>query len=129
MMAPVGVSMRTITGFAVLFAFLWAGEAVAAAFRLPVPGNVLGMVLLAAALVTRLVRLEWVESVADALLDNLGLLFVPPGVGIMLHFDLIRREWPAIAIALVVSTLLVLAVTGATAQLLARDRPETGRNA
>lgn len=110
----------TVLGLALLFGFLAMGEAVVRLTGLPVPGNVVGMVLLALALLGGMVRLEWVSGVADALLDNLGLLFVPPGVGVMLHFGLIRREWPAIVGAIVVSTLVVLVATGWTTQFLAK---------
>lgn len=115
--------MRTggvVVGLVVLLAFLAGGEALAYGAGLPVPGNVLGMLLLFGALAGGLIRLDTVETVADWLLDHLGLFFVPPGVGVMLHWGLIRREWLPILTAFVVSTLAVLAVTGAVARLATR---------
>ncbi len=64
------------------------------------------------------IRLEQVEAAADGLLRYLGLLFVPPGVGVMEHFGLIASEWPAIVAAWVGSTFLVFGVTGILAQRL-----------
>ncbi len=64
------------------------------------------------------IRLESVEAAADALLEHLGLLFVPAGVGVMLHFDLISREAFALVITVVLSTAVVLAATGYVAHLL-----------
>jgi len=114
----------TISGFLILFGFLGLGEALAASTGVPIPGSVLGMLLLTAALVSGLVREEWVARVSDGLLGHLGLLFVPPGVGVMLHFDLIRREWLPIVATLAVSTVAVLAATGWTTAALVRRLEE-----
>jgi holin-like protein len=58
------------------------------------------------------IKLEWVQGMSDFLVANLGFFFVPPGVALMLYFDLIRAQlWP-IVIATVVSTVVVLVVTG-----------------
>lgn len=110
-----------VRGFAILFGFQLAGTAVVRAFEVPVPGHVMGMALLTVALGVRVVRIEWVKPAAQALLDHLGLLFVPAGVGVMAHRDLIADEWVPISVALVGSTVLVMAVTGWVASLLDRS--------
>lgn len=101
-----------------------AGELLAHAFRLPVPGPVIGMVLLFAWLVGRYrgegPAPEAVGQVADALLTNLGLLFVPAGVGVVIYGPLLARDWAPIALAVFGGTLLSIAVTGRLAQLLLR---------
>lgn len=86
------------------------------------PSAIIGMLLLAALLKLGWVKLEWVKGVADFLVTNLGLFFVPPGVALMLHFDLIASEILPIAAATLISTIAVLAVTGWTHQLLRRRR-------
>ena len=78
---------------------------------LPVPGPVVGMVLLFAGLVVRGGLPDDLAKVSDTLLTHLSLLFVPAGVGVMLHAGLLGEEWLAISSALVVSTLLTIAVT------------------
>jgi holin-like protein len=107
-------------GLVILLTFLALGELLMAWAEWPIPGNVVGMVLLTVALLTRLVRLQWVAAAADALLSRLGLFFVPPGVGVMLYFDLIGREWLPLLGALLGSSVAVLWVTGAIATLLER---------
>ncbi|MDE7142313.1 MAG: CidA/LrgA family protein, partial [Muribaculaceae bacterium] len=81
---------------AVIFAFLALGELVVWLTGVPVPSSIIGMVALAAALKLRLVRLMWVDKVADFLVRNLGFFFVPAGVGVMRCFDIISKEWGAI---------------------------------
>ena len=103
-----------------------AGEVTTRALSLPVPGPVLGMLLLLAWLWFKGDVSERVGRTADALLGNLSLLFVPAGVGIMVHWDKVQEQWLAIAAALVfgtLATLVVTALTMATVQrLLARRR-------
>jgi holin-like protein len=109
-----------IPGLAILFCFLALGEQASSLARFPVPGSVLGMLLLAAALRLGLLRGETVQAAADALLENLSLLFVPAGVGLMLYFNLPARDWWSVLAALVPSTFLVLAAVGWLQQALER---------
>jgi holin-like protein len=88
-----------------------AGEAIVVATGVPVPGPVLGMVLLFAGLVARGGPSADLAQAGDALLRNLALLFVPAGVGVVLHLGLLGREGLAISVSLVVSTLSTIAVT------------------
>lgn len=103
--------MRLITSLGVLVAFALAGEALASAARLPLPGSVTGMLLLAGALRARLLPEAWVEPAAGLLLRHMGLMFVPPGVGLMVHAGLLAREWVPIVVASAGSTLAVMLVT------------------
>lgn len=100
-----------------------AGEVAARALGLPVPGPVVGMAILFAALVLRGGIPDPLRNTAAELLRHLSLLFVPAGVGVLSHFGRIGAEWPAIGAALVVSTLATIAVTGVVLGfLLRRDR-------
>ena len=107
-----------VRGFAILLALQFVGEIVSRGLALPIPGNVLGMGLLLIALWMKIVRVEWVEEAAELLLSHLALFFVPAGVGVMVYFDLIGRQWLPIVVATVVSTFVVMAVTGLVASRL-----------
>lgn len=111
-----------IRGLLIIFAFLFLGEMVARIHGFPIPGNVTGMILIFLALQTGTVRLQWVKMGSDLLLKNMALFFVPPGVGIMLYFDLIGKYWPAIITSTLVSTLLVMWITGYLAQKINKMR-------
>jgi holin-like protein len=95
-----------------LLLFQLAGEVIAQFFALPVPGPVIGMALLFAALVIRDGAPDSLRTTANNLLQHLSLLFVPAGVGVMVHFSRLGDEWPAIVAALLVSTFVTLGVTG-----------------
>jgi holin-like protein len=112
---------RYAVSLLVLLAFLLAGNALASFARLPLPGSVAGMLLLAAALHFRWVPEVWVEPAAGLLLRHMGLLFVPPGVGLMLQYDLLRREWLPIVLGSAASTVAVVLVVGWLQQRLQPD--------
>lgn len=90
-----------------------AGETFVVWSGLPVPGPVVGMVILFAGLLVKGGLPDGLAQVSDALLTHLSLLFVPAGVGVMLHIGLLGDEWIAISTALVASTLVTIAVTAA----------------
>lgn len=99
-----------------------AGEVIARLFKLPVPGPVLGMLLLFTGLVIRRGIPESLEKTGTGLLSHLSLLFIPAGVGVTVHLKLLADEWLPIAAALVVSTIVTLAVTGLVMQVLSRGK-------
>jgi putative effector of murein hydrolase LrgA (UPF0299 family) len=99
------------------------GEWLGWAFALPVPGPVLGLVLLWALLLLRPGLVPRLQGTAQGLLSHLSLLFVPAGVGIVNHLGRIGQEAWAIALALLVSTVVGLfASAQVTAWLLRNDK-------
>ena len=97
------------------------GELVSRGLHLPVPGPVLGMIMLLIGLLVRDRDGEApaaLSQVADALLGNLGLLFVPAGVGVVLYGPLLARNWAPLAMAVLVGTPIAIGVTGWLAQKL-----------
>ena len=97
--------------FTLLLVYQLIGEAIAHLAGLPVPGPVIGMLLLFLTLVARGSAPEWLRSTCQALLAHLSLLFVPAGVGVMLHFQRLGAEWLPIAVALVASTVITIGLT------------------
>jgi holin-like protein len=114
-----------LAGVTWLLLFQCAGEALAQLTGMPVPGPVLGMILLFVALMVRPSFALLLATAADGLARHLSLLFVPAGVGVMLHLHRVANEWLPIAVALVVSTVLALAATAWTFQYLARRAEPT----
>ncbi len=109
---------RALAALVLIVLFLVAGVLIAEHARLPVPGSVLGMVLLTLALQTRVIRPSWVRPAADLLLRHMALFFVPPGVAVMVHADLIRAEWLPIVVGSAASTVAVLLTVGWVQQRL-----------
>ncbi len=99
-----------------------AGEVTVQWLGLPFPGPVLGMLLLFTGLTVRGGVPAPLKQVSDTLLRYLALLFVPAGVGLMVHFGLVARDWLPILVGLAGSTVLALAVTLLVMQRLVRRR-------
>lgn len=112
-----------VRGLALLLGFQATGELLGNGLNLPIPGNVIGMALLLASLGCGLVKVEWLQDAANLLLSHLALFFIPAGVGVMVYWDLIGREWLPIVVATVISTFVVMLVTGRIADRLDREEP------
>ena len=104
----------------IIFGCLAVGELMVWLTGIAIPSSIIGMLLLAALLQTKVVKEEWVKGMSDFLISNMGFFFVPPGVALMLYLDIIKAEFIPIVVATVVSTVLVLIVTGWTHQKLKR---------
>ncbi|MBU2090862.1 MAG: CidA/LrgA family protein [Alphaproteobacteria bacterium] len=100
-----------LNALTILLVFQLTGEVIARASGLPLPGPVIGMALLFAALLIRGGLPDSLRSTAGGLLKHLSLLFVPAGVGVVLHLQLIADQWQAISAALLVSTIATIAVS------------------
>ena len=107
---PLPAGVVALRGLAALLLFQVAGEGLTRGFALPVPGPVVGLVLL-------LPALQWVRlraptaAAADLLLAHLSLLFVPVGVGVITHLALVSRYGVQLLVVIVLSTWIGLAVT------------------
>jgi putative effector of murein hydrolase LrgA (UPF0299 family) len=109
-----------IPALSTILLFQLAGEVISRALALPLPGPVLGMVGLVAAFLMFPRLAEMVRPTAQGLLAHLSLLFVPAGVGVVAHFGVLAEQGPAIAVALVVSTVLAIAVGAFSFAVVAR---------
>lgn len=112
--------MSLIIGMSILLGCQFLGEVISRALSLPVPGPVLGMLILLIGLMIRGSVPGSLRIMGEGLLKYLTLLFVPAGVGLIQHFGLISREIWILAITLIVSTSATLLVTSQTLQRIAR---------
>lgn len=107
-------------GLAILLCFHFAGLLARSLLHVPLPANVIGLLLFIAALFAGWVKLEWVEESAQFLLRHMMLFFAPFIVGTIVFFPVIGGNALGIGLSLVVGTLIVLLVTGKVTTALAR---------
>lgn len=120
---------RIVFNFMILLICQLVGEVIARMLLLPLPGPVLGMVILFCGLAVRGRVPDDTGAVADGLLQNLSLLFVPAGVGVMLHAQLLVENWLPLSVALILSAVITIAVTGLVMNWTARFTPRRGEKA
>lgn len=114
--------------FFIIFGCLALGELIIWATGVKFPSSILGMLLLTFFLKMGWVKLGWVKHLSQFLIANLGFFFVPPGVAILLYLDMIEAHLLPIVVATVVSTVLVLVVTGQAHQLVIKSERKLGRH-
>jgi holin-like protein len=105
---------------AVLLMFQFAGELIRAVTGLPIPGPVIGMMLLLIALLAKLPLPAGIHSTSRKLLAYLGLLFVPAGAGVVTRLPMIGAHWLPIVIAVVGSTVITMVMTAVVMRGLER---------
>lgn len=98
--------------FGIIFVCLAAGQLLTLIPGLHIPASIWGMIILTLLLQSKVVKPSSIAPICKFLISNMAFFFVPPGVALMLYFDLIAAEWLPITVATVVSILLVLLVTG-----------------
>ena len=114
--------MKYIKQLAIIIMVCFAGELVRFIVPLPVPGSIWGLVLMFVLLVTGVIKLEKVETVADFLVDCMPIMFVPGGVGLMRSWSTLKSMLPAAVCSIVLVTPFVMVVTGKVTQKMIEKR-------
>lgn len=96
----------------IIFGCLALGELIVKLTHIPLPSSIIGMLLLALFLQLGWIKLAWVKGLSNLLIGNMGFFFIPPGVAVMLYFDLIKSEWLAITLSTIASIIVVMWITG-----------------
>lgn len=110
-------------GLAILLGYQFIGYLACQYLHIPLPANVIGLILLVVSLFCGWVKLEWIERSAQFLLRHMMLFFAPIIVGTIVFFSRIGAEWVSISLSLVGGALAVLLITGwSTTWLAEREK-------
>ena len=120
--ALVATSLRYGVQLGILWTVLTAGSLLSSTLRLPLPGNLTGMLLLLAALWSGVLPLEWVADVANLLVKHLMLFFIPLAVGLIVWQGLFEASGVVIVGSLIGSAVAGVLAAGLAAQFLAKSR-------
>ena len=104
--------------FSIILSIYFLGVLFQETSGLPVPGNVMGMLILFFGLYTGVIKLEMIDKISDFLLENLAFFFLPAGVSLMTSFGLLEGKWTSILEISLISTLVTLVVTGLTVEFV-----------
>lgn len=121
--------MKYLFQFCIIMIFVFLGEIMEWLIPLPIAGSIYGLLLLFLALVFGIVKLSWVEDVANWLHSIMGLFFVAPAVAIIDIWGEISDIWPMLVILLVVVYFISMITTGVAADTLIRDKQTKKRKA
>ena len=116
--------MKLLRQIGIIFGISLLGGILQRLLKLPIPGNVLGMVILLGGLCGGIIKLEMIEEVSDFLLAHLAFFFIPAGVGILACLGLLRGKWLAVLGVCLITTVLIMVVTGHTIQWMQRGKKQ-----
>jgi len=105
-----------------LFVLFWIGEWIREIFHLMIPGSVIGLVLLFILLISGVIKEKYIRSGANFMMKHLVLFFVPATVGIMDYIDLFKGKGVFLIVITIVSTILVMAVSGFVSQKMQQQK-------
>lgn len=112
--------MKYIKQLCIIAAVCLVAEAMEHFIPLPVAASIYGLLIMLLLLVTKVVKLEMVEDVADFLTGNLAIMFIPPTVGIMACVKEVKAMLVPLFVISALTTLLIMAVTGKVSQFILR---------
>ena len=104
--------MKIYLQLLIIFGFSFIGNVISNVFRLPVPGSILGMILLFLALQFKLLEFRHVDEAGSFLINNMTILFLPAGVGIMAKWNLISHFWAQILLIVVGALIINMLILG-----------------
>ncbi len=112
--------MKLVREVIIIMAFVFVGEFLNKVVNVPIPGNIIGMVLLLLALMSGMVKLKYLESFAQFLLSHLALFFIPASVGLIALTDVLKESGHILLFISIVSTLIIMITTAYTVKYLRR---------
>jgi holin-like protein len=104
--------------FSIILGIYFLGSLLQKSFGLPVPGNILGMLILFFCLLAGVIKLETISRISDFLLENLSFFFLPAGVSLITCSGVLEGKWTEVLGVSIISTVIILAVTGLTVEFI-----------
>ncbi len=114
--------MKLVRQAAFLLLMVFVGDVLSKIFLVPLPGSVLGLLLLLIFLLTGWVKLEQIEELSTFLMSHLSVFFVPAGVGLITVMGLLKETWFVLLLISVFTTILVLSITALLVQHIRRKK-------
>ncbi len=118
--------MKYLFQAAVIMLVTLVGELLHLLIPLPVPASIYGLVIMLACLKLRVIKLEQVEGAGNFLLDIMPVLFIPAAVGLIVTWGQLQAMLVPFLVTTVVTTFIVMGVTGWTAQLAMKKGKRDG---
>ena len=112
--------MKYIKQFLIILLISALGEGLYVLLPLPIPASVYGLVLMLAALISKVLKVEQVKETADFLIEIMPVMFIPAGVGLLTAWGDLKPIWIPISVIIVVTTVFVMVVTGWVTQAVIR---------
>ena len=111
-----------------LLSIYFVGEIISKGLNLPIPGNIIGMILLFILLSTNVLKVEKVENLANFFLDHLAFFFIPAAVGLMTSFASLKGSIFKIILLCILTTIIVISVKSVTVEFICKRKSNDKNN-
>lgn len=120
--------MKYVRQFGIILLLSTLGEVLHALLPIPVPASVYGLVLMLGALISGILKLEQVKEAAEFLIEIMPVMFIPAGVGLLESWPALQPVWVPIVLITLLTTVIVMAVTGQVAQkIIRKEQKKNGK--
>ncbi|ENZ32086.1 hypothetical protein HMPREF1084_02500 [Clostridium butyricum 60E.3] len=110
--------MKYLQQLMIILAAYLLGVVLQVALNLPIPGTVLGLIILFLGLYSGIIKVEMIEDMCEILISHMSFLFIPAGVGLITSFALLSGKIVAFSLVIIISTIIVWVVTAYVVKFL-----------
>src|SRR5574344_2429982 len=114
--------MNYMKQFTIIFAISFIGELLTTLIDLPIPDSVYGLIILLLLLITKVIKVEDIKDTSTFLINNMSIMFVGPAISIIAVWPLFKQNILAYSLVIMVSTTIVMIVSGKITQALTKKR-------
>ena len=114
--------MKLLRQLCIIIGICFLGEFLYKLLKIPIPGNVLGMMLLFICLCLGIIKLDMIKEISSFLLDHLAFFFIPSGVALIACINILAGNWIAFFGICFITTIIIMVSTGHSVQLLKRGQ-------
>lgn len=108
--------MKYVRQFCIILMVSFLGEILRVLLPFPIPASVYGLILMLAALKTRIIKISQVKETAEFLIEAMPVMFIPAGVGLMTSWEILKPVCLPVIVTTIVTTVFVMAITGLVTQ-------------
>ncbi|AGF59382.1 MULTISPECIES: CidA/LrgA family protein [Clostridium] len=112
--------MKYLKQLMIILMAYFLGVILQSVFNLPIPGTVIGLIILFLGLSFGIVKMEMIEDICDVLISHMSFLFVPAGVGLITSLDILKSNAISFSVIILISTVVVWVVTAYVVKMLRR---------
>ena len=112
--------MKYLKQLMIILMAYFLGVILQSVFNLPIPGTVIGLIILFLGLSFGIVKMEMIEDICDVLISHMSFLFVPAGVGLITSLEILKSNAISFSVIILISTVVVWVVTAYVVKMLRR---------
>lgn len=112
--------MKLLKSIFIIFGFTYVGEVLATFFPIPIPGSIIGLLLLFLSLQFKLIDVEFVDSLGSTLQKYMAFFFVPLVAGLSQQIDVFKASWIDLTVGIILTTVVTYVLVGKISERMSK---------